>query len=93
MTKTEFKEAVLRTMSEHDIDESNVVVDDFLNELVIGLEYDVGFEFAIINTFIGLQFKDINLTKTIKTPKGDILFLHCSPVRTYCFAGFMDLIH
>jgi hypothetical protein len=45
MTKAEFKEAVLRTMSEHDIDESNVVVDDFLNDLVIGLEYDVGFEF------------------------------------------------
>lgn len=45
MTKVEFKEAVLRTMNEHDIDESNVVVDDFLNDLVIGLEYDVGFEF------------------------------------------------
>ena len=45
MTKSEFKEAVLRTMAEHDVDESNVVVDDFLNDLVIGLEYDVGYEF------------------------------------------------
>lgn len=45
MTKQDFKEAVLRTMSEHDVDESNVVVDDFLNDLVIALEYEIGFEF------------------------------------------------
>ena len=45
MTKSDLKEALTRVMDEHGIDDSDVVVEDFLKDVVVALEFDLGVEF------------------------------------------------
>jgi len=45
VTKSDLKEALTRVMDEHGIDDSDVVVEDFLKDVVVALEFDLGVEF------------------------------------------------
>lgn len=45
MTKTDFQDAVIRVLDEHGIDDSDVVVEEFLKDLTVALEYDLGVDF------------------------------------------------
>ena len=45
MTKSDFQDAVTRVLDEHGLDDSDIVVVDFLKDLTVALEYDLGVDF------------------------------------------------
>jgi len=45
VTKSDFQDAVTRVLDEHGLDDSDIVVEDFLKDLTVALEYDLGVDF------------------------------------------------
>jgi hypothetical protein len=45
MNKTELTDVVRKLLEEYEIDDRHLAVEEFLDDLVIAIEYETGFEF------------------------------------------------